>query len=69
MVMNIVLDRTEKQVFQYEDFVLWHYRSGDYIFPIPGVVVRQEEKRVIIRARVEGNIRELAVAPEELTRR
>jgi hypothetical protein len=69
MVMNLVLDRTEKNVFHYEDFVLWHYCSGNCILPIPSVVVRQEEGRVIIRARVEGIIRELAVDPEELTRR
>lgn len=69
MVMNLVLERTEKKVFHYEDFVLWHYCSGDYILPIPGVVVRQEGDRVIIRARVDGNIRELAVDPEELAKR
>jgi predicted membrane protein len=66
MVMNL---RTEKPVFQFEDCVLWHYCSGNHILPIPGVVVRQEGDRVIIRARVEGNVRELAVAPEELTKR
>jgi hypothetical protein len=67
--MNVILDRAEKKAFQFEDFVLWHYRSGNYILPIPGVVVRQEEGRVIIRARVEGHVREFAVVPEELAER
>jgi hypothetical protein len=67
--MNSVLDKTEQKVFRFEDAVLWHYWSGSYMLPVPGVVVRQEEDRVVIRAHIEGSVREFAVAPEELTMR
>ena len=60
--------RSEK-IFHDHDLVLWHARAEKRSLPIPGVVVRQEEHDVIIRARVEGSIREIAVSPDELVER
>jgi transposase len=46
-------------------------RESGHVLPkaIPGVVVRQQENQVIIRARVEGTVREIAVPPDELVER
>jgi hypothetical protein len=69
MVMNQVQGRSEKKRFEYQDFVLWYYRSGNRSLPIPGVVVRQEANTVIIRARVEGVLKEFAVDADQLIER
>lgn len=69
MTMNELRERSAKKSFVYQDFVLWHYRSGKRSLPIPGVVVRQEANRVIIRARVEGFLEEFAVDANELIER
>ncbi len=68
MVMNQIQDQSEK-VFHSQDLVLWHAHEERRSLPIPGVVVRQEEHDVIIRARVEGNVREITVSPDELVER
>ena len=68
MVMNQIQDRTDK-VFHPHDLVVWHARSQQGSLPIPGVVVRQEEDHVVIRARLEGSVRELDVSPDELVER
>ena len=68
MVMNQVQERSEK-VFHSQDLVLWHVHEEKRTLPVPAVVVRQEEHDVIIRARVEGNVRELVVSPDELVER
>lgn len=62
--MNQVQDRSEK-VFHNQDLVLWHART----LPIPAVVVCQEGNKVIIKARVEGYVKELEVSPHELVER
>ena len=68
MVMNQIQDRSEK-VFHSQDLVLWHTHAERRSLPIPGVVVRQDDHDVIIRARVEGSVREIAVSPDELVER
>ena len=67
--MNPVQERVASKVFAPQDFVLWHYRTENRWLPIPGVVVRQEVGKVIIRVRIEGTLRELAVDPDELVKR
>lgn len=66
--MNQVQEQSE-QVFHQQDLVVWHSHTASYAFPIPGVVIRQEENSVIIRARVEGSIQEFVVSPDELVAR
>ena len=66
--MNQIQNQSEK-VFHNQDLVVWRARAEKRALPIPGVVVRQEENNVIIRARVEGNVREIAVSPDELVER
>jgi len=68
-MMNEVQENSTKKSFAYQDFVLWHYRSGNRSLPIPGVVVRQEANTVIIRARIEGVLAEFAVDADELIKR
>lgn len=68
LMANQLQDRSEK-VFHSQDLVLWHAHAERRSLPIPGVVVRQEEHDVIIRARVEGSLREIAVSPDELVER
>jgi hypothetical protein len=66
--MNQMQDRSEK-LFHQQDLVVWHAQSERHPLPIPGVVVRWEEHNVIIRARVDGNVKEIAVSPDELAER
>jgi hypothetical protein len=68
MVMYQIQERPEK-VFHSQDLVLWRAKAEKRSLPIPGVVVRQEEKNVVIRVRVEGTVREFAVSPDELVER
>jgi hypothetical protein len=68
MVMYQIEDRSEK-VFHNQDLVLWHSRADKRSLPIPAVVVRQQDNNVIIRARVEGKVREITVSPDELVER
>ncbi len=63
-----IQDRSENE-FHSEDLVLWYAHAEKGSFPIPGVVVRQQEHNVIIRTRVDGTISEIAVSPDELVKR
>ena len=63
--MNQLQDRTET-IFHNQDLVLWHARSNNHLLPIPGVVVHQEDDKVIIRARIEGIVKEIMVSADEL---
>jgi len=67
-MMYQIQDGPENE-FQSEDLVLWHANDDKRSLPIPGVVVRQLEHDVIIRTRVDGTIREIAVSPDELVKR
>ena len=66
--MYQIQDRSENE-FQSEDLVLWYTHAEKRSLPIPGVVVRQQEHDVIIRTRIEGTVREIAVSPDELVKR
>ncbi len=55
--------------FQEGTLVTWHSKNGNQSIPIPGVVVRQNSQDVVIRARIQGTIKELNVDPEHLTAR
>jgi hypothetical protein len=57
------------KVFHNHDLVLWHSRADKRSLPIPGVVIQQTEKNVIIRARVEGIVKEFEVSSDELVER
>ena len=67
--MNQVQERSERKVFHSHDCVLWHYRADNYDIPVPAVVVDEKEDTVVIRARVEGCVKEFVVASEELIER
>ena len=56
-------------VFHPGDMVIWRDPHGRHAIPIAAVVVRQEVDCVVIRARVEGMIKELRVGPEQLIER
>lgn len=66
--MSEVQDHQER-LFHSHDLVVWHAHTDMYVLPVAGVVVRQEGNEVLIRARVEGQLRELRVAPHELVER
>jgi hypothetical protein len=68
MVTNRIQDLSGK-VFHNHDLVLWHSRADKRSLPIPGVVIQQKEKNVVIRARVEGIVKEFEVSPDELVER
>ena len=67
-MMYQIQDGSENE-FHNEDLVLWYAHAEKRALPIPGVVVRQQEYDVVIRTRVEGTIREIAVPPDELVKR
>jgi hypothetical protein len=68
MVMYQIQDKLER-AFHSQDLVLWHAHVERRSLPIPAVVVRQDEHDVIIRAYMEGKMREVAVSPDELVER
>ncbi|EFH82227.1 hypothetical protein KSD_93140 [Ktedonobacter sp. SOSP1-85] len=51
------------------DLVMWHYRQGQKNVPAPAVVIRQEADGVVIRVKVEGSVKQVVVAPEQLSHR
>ncbi|HYX49893.1 MAG TPA: hypothetical protein VE843_09135 [Ktedonobacteraceae bacterium] len=67
-MMYQIQDGSEDE-FHSEDLVLWYAHDDKRALPIPGVVVRQQEYNVVIRTRVDGTIREIAVSPDELVKR
>jgi hypothetical protein len=48
---------------------MWHYRQGQKNVPAPAVVIRQEADGVVIRVKVEGSVKQVVVAPEQLSHR
>ncbi|HET8846620.1 MAG TPA: hypothetical protein VFN35_34480 [Ktedonobacteraceae bacterium] len=66
--MDQIQDRLE-QAFHSQDLVLWHAQVDGHPLLIPAVVVRLQENHVIIRARVNGGVREYTVSPDELVSR
>jgi multidrug efflux pump subunit AcrA (membrane-fusion protein) len=67
--MNNVQDLLNGATFHEHDLVTWHYRNGSKYTPIPAVVVRQEMAGVLIRARVDGTVKELYVTPNQIDHR
>ena len=63
------IPKRSERMFRHQDLVVWHDRSENRSLPIAAVVVHQQENTVIIRARVAGNVRELAVSTDELVER
>lgn len=55
--------------FRQDELITWHEYQGEKCVPVPGVVVRQEAESVLIRTRVAGLFKELAVRPEQLAPR
>lgn len=60
---------SRREDFHPDDLVLWHDPHRMHAIPVPAVVVRQGSDCVVIKARVEGIIKELCVDPEELVER
>ena len=55
--------------FRQDELITWHEYRGDKCVPVPGVVVRQDAEGVLIRTRVAGLFKELAVRPDQLALR
>jgi hypothetical protein len=68
VMMYQIQDGSENE-FHSEDLVLWYAHDNRRSLPIPGVVVRQRDYEVVIRTRVDGTVREIAVSPDELVKR
>ena len=69
--MNVLEHPNELQTNEFEpgDLVIWHDHHGNQHLPIPAVVVRQLLESILIKARVEGAIKEMHVSSEELVSR
>jgi len=52
--------------FHPDDLVTWHESYENKSIPVPGVVIRQEPDSIIIKARVQGVLKEVQVSPKEL---
>jgi len=61
--MNI---REYTDEFHPDDLVTWHESYENKSIPVAGVVIRQEPDSIIIKARVQGVLREVQVSPKEL---
>jgi hypothetical protein len=55
--------------FHADDLVTWHESYENKSIPVPGVVIRQESDCILIKARVQGVIKEVQVSPKELVNR
>lgn len=62
-------DAPQRNVFSKGELVTWHYRDENKQVPVPAVVMRQEADSIVIKARVQGTLKELSVDPEELISR
>ncbi len=67
--MNIVQDMRRADSFHENELVMWHFHEGNTQIPIPAVVVQQAEDSVVIRARIQGMVKELQVDAEQLFHR
>lgn len=64
--MTNIQNTGREKVFHQGDLVILHDHDGKHATPIPAVVVRQEPDGVVLKARVQGIIKELIVDPEQL---
>ncbi len=62
-MMNV---RDYQDEFHPEDLVTWHEFYENKSIPVPGVVIRQEPDSILIKARVQGVIKEVHVSSKEL---
>jgi ribosomal protein L21E len=69
--MNVLENPNELQINKFKpgDLVIWHDQHAHKHVPVPGVVIGQESDRILIKARVEGTMKEVRVSPEELVSR
>jgi hypothetical protein len=59
----------DQDEFQPNDLVTWHDAYENKSIPVPGVVIRQQTDSILIKARVQGVIKEVHVSPKELASR
>jgi hypothetical protein len=62
-------DAPERSAFSNGQLVMWYYRNENKRVPVPAVVIRQEANSIVIKARLEGTLKELSVDPKELISR
>lgn len=62
-------DAAQRNVFSNGELVMWHYRDENKQVPVPAVVLRQEPDTIVIKARVQGTLKEFSVDPKELVSR
>jgi hypothetical protein len=67
--VNNVQEAPGTNMFKEQDLVTWHYCKENKSTPVPGVVIRQEADSVLIKARVDGSLKEFHVVPEQLAPR
>lgn len=66
---TITQDASQRNVFANGELVMWHYRDQNKQVPVPAVVLRQESGGIVIKARVQGMLKEFSVDPKELVSR
>lgn len=67
--MSVTQETPRQNAFTEQELVTWHYHEGNRLIPIPAVVVRQEQDGVIIKARIQGAMKELRVDPRQVVER
>ncbi len=69
--MSVLEYSNELQISKFKpgDLVIWYDLCGHKHIPVPGVVIGRESDRILIKARVEGTMKEMRVSPKELVSR
>jgi uncharacterized protein YijF (DUF1287 family) len=69
--MNILEHSTGLPLDEFKpgDLVTWHDQQGNKTLPIPAVVIRRAGSSILIKASVEGAMKEINVSPEEIVTR
>ncbi len=69
--MNILEHSTGLLLDEFKpgELVTWYDQQGNKTLPTPAVVLRREENRILIKARVQGAMKEVHVSAEELVSR
>ena len=65
----ITQDASQRNVFARGELVMWHYRDRNKQVPVSAVVLGQESGGIVIKARVQGMLKEFRVEPKELVSR
>ncbi len=66
---TIAQNVSSRNVFYNGELVMWHYRDQNKQIPVPAVVLYQELDNIVIKARVQGVLKEFSVDPRELVSR